>query len=455
MNLDEMALRVRPGDGLIARFPAAVVVVAAPARRLRPIADQVLALVGQTLGPGGPAGRRLARQLAALVAQADPDDVPPFCALAASEDGGLALFAVGDVDVALHGPAGSRRWSGRDVSAWIDVIVREPFDTITVVPAGESTEGIDDRTDLRAGVVPGDGFAVAAAAAPQREAAARPAAALPAPAPKARVPKPKAPAKAPGRAPARAPAKAPRAARAGVPAPAPQPAKGGEEGGEETPGAAVEPGPVEPPVEVHTEFRAVLLFEPEPTPEPAESRPPLEVAGELAGAAGFAETVAAGAEGTMVDGVVCSRGHFNDPNGSYCSTCGISLLQRTRNLVKGVRPPLGVLVFDDGATFALDRDYVVGRDPGQDEGVTAGRARPLVVDDPGLTVSRVHAALMLAGWEVKLVDRRSANGTYVAAPNTNEWGAAIEPLSPVTIRPGTRVRLGDQRAFLFDSPHRS
>jgi hypothetical protein len=447
VNLDEMAVRVRPGDGLIARFPTAVVVVATPARRLRAVGDEVLTLARETLAPGGPAGRRLARQLAALVAQAEPDDVPPFCALAESEDGGLALFAVGDVDVELHGPGGSERWSGRDVSAWIDRIVREPFDTLSVVPAGEATGGIDERTDLRSGVVPGDGFALVAAVAAVaggREAPAAAAAAaeaLAAPAPKARAPK------------ARARAKAPARARPAAPAPPPEPVEPVEaagEGGDRTSEVAVEPGaPVEPPVEVHDDFKAVLLFEPEP--EPDGPRPPLEVAGQAPPPA----AEAAAPEGTVVDGVVCSRGHFNDPDGSYCSVCGISLLQRTRHLVQGVRPPLGVVVFDDGATFALDRDYVVGRDPSQDEGVTAGRARPLVVDDPGRTVSRVHAALVLEGWEVKLVDRRSANGTFVAAPNTKEWGEAIPPLSPVTIRPGTRVRLGDQREFLFDSPHRS
>ena len=54
------------------------------------------------------------------------------------------------------------------------------------------------------------------------------------------------------------------------------------------------------------------------------------------------------------------------------------MVQRTFNLVSGRRPPLGVVVFDDGATFNLDGGYVLGREPGHDEAVRSGRLRPLV-----------------------------------------------------------------------------
>jgi pSer/pThr/pTyr-binding forkhead associated (FHA) protein len=125
------------------------------------------------------------------------------------------------------------------------------------------------------------------------------------------------------------------------------------------------------------------------------------------------------------------------------------MVQRTLNLVDGPRPPLGVIVFDDGSTFTLDSDYVLGREPENDPAVVSGEARPLAMTDPDRTVSRVHAVLTLDGWRVMAVDRGSANGTFIAGPGDESW-VPLLPNSPIAIRPGTRVRLG-QRMFLYDS----
>lgn len=125
------------------------------------------------------------------------------------------------------------------------------------------------------------------------------------------------------------------------------------------------------------------------------------------------------------------------------------MVQKTLNLVDGPRPPLGVIVFDDGATYTLDLDYVLGREPELDPSVMSGAARPLAVNDPDRTVSRVHASVILDGWNVKAVDRGSANGTYIGGPTDQDWIPLVAN-QPTTIKPGTRVRLG-QRVFLFDS----
>jgi hypothetical protein len=124
-------------------------------------------------------------------------------------------------------------------------------------------------------------------------------------------------------------------------------------------------------------------------------------------------------------------------------------VQKTLNLVDGPRPPLGVIVFDDGAIFSVDADYVLGREPDADPDVVAGKARPLAVTDPDRTVSRVHSALVLRDWNVRVVDRNSANGTYIAPPGQDDWSPVL-PNQPTTITPGTRIRLG-QRVLLYDS----
>ena len=196
--------------------------------------------------------------------------------------------------------------------------------------------------------------------------------------------------------------------------------------------------PVTPALEEPKPFTAVPLGE--PTAEAQETRDPLPIAGAHA----HEEP-----QGPRVRGVICSRGHFNDPAAPFCSVCGISMVQKTLNLVEGPRPPLGVIVFDDGTTYTLDTDYVLGREPENDPAVMAGTARPLAMADPDRTVSRVHAGLVIDGWNVKAVDRGSANGTFIAGPGDDNWVPLI-PYQPTTIKPGTRIRVG-QRVFIFDS----
>lgn len=206
---------------------------------------------------------------------------------------------------------------------------------------------------------------------------------------------------------------------------------------------AVPPDAPEPQVDAPTAaadiaapaFVAVSLTE----PLPAEELAPLPTL----------EPAAPAGEGVQVQGIVCSRGHFNDPASLYCATCGISMVHQTHNLVPGQRPPLGVVVLDDGAVFPLIGDYVLGREPDGDAEVVAGRAQPLALDDPDALVSRVHARIRLEGWDVRVLDAHSSNGTFVARPGEADWTRLVAD-EPVTILPGTRVTLGN-RSLVFDS----
>jgi hypothetical protein len=156
--------------------------------------------------------------------------------------------------------------------------------------------------------------------------------------------------------------------------------------------------------------------------------------------------------GPMVLGIYCTNEHFNDPQAPYCAICGISMVQATHVARMGPRPPLGVLVLDDGATFRLDTAYVVGREPERDAEVTQGRARALRIADQRGVVSRVHARVDLEGWEVRIVDLGSSNGTHLDARGANAW-TRIPPRTPVPIKPGTRVLFGN-RGLRYES-HRN
>ena len=141
----------------------------------------------------------------------------------------------------------------------------------------------------------------------------------------------------------------------------------------------------------------------------------------------------------LVEGVLCVRGHFNDPGAWSCWRCGIDLDQPPRDIRRGPRPPLGVLELDDGTRFTLDGDYVLGREPALDGDVLAGRARPLRINDPNGTVSRLHLKISLVGWQVEVSDLGSANGSIL---QSSDGERTLAPYEPVMIEPGARIGIG-------------
>ena len=389
MNAQQWRVQIVPGDGLVVRVGATVLVGRPTSPAHETFLEQLRAVAegAEAEQPGG-AGRRVARKVAGLVGAAEEDDVPALAVLSGSE-GGAVLLLVGDMDAEITDAAGEvERMSAREVSTWSDKVVKPGFRSIALGHATSSL--VDPRSDLQAGAVSGGGILLVAAG-------------------RAASPPPMAP-----------PLDAPTQAQAVTP--------------EQVVAAAPPPGA--PPVVSEIKaagFVCVSLAEPLPDEELA----PLPVlAPELESA-------------VQVEGIVCSRGHFNDPTATYCATCGISMVHQTHNLVPGPRPPLGVVVIDDGTVFTLNGDYVLGREPEGSEDVQQGRAVPLPLDDPDATLSRVHAKIVLQGWDVRILDVGSANGTFVAPPGQEHWTRLV-PDEPTTIAPGTRVTVGG-RSLVFDS----
>ncbi len=242
-------------------------------------------------------------------------------------------------------------------------------------------------------------------------------------------------------------AAAPEEAASALPAtdrePTIAPAPGRADPGQE-PEAGPEPEPEDGP-EPAVPFEAVLLGGPGAAPgTDLPPRPPLPLAADLPpGASSYVS------QAPIVEGVYCENGHFDDPQARSCAVCGVSMNQQTLVPRPGPRPPLGVLVLDDGAVFQLDGDYVVGREPSLDGSVASGRCRPLrIVDESGI-VSRVHARVHLEGWRVLVTDLGSANGTRVRLPG-QEAGQPLAPQVPVMLTPGCVVDLGP-RGFRYES----
>ncbi|WP_280493314.1 FHA domain-containing protein [Nocardia asiatica] len=152
----------------------------------------------------------------------------------------------------------------------------------------------------------------------------------------------------------------------------------------------------------------------------------------------------------IVHGFQCARRHHNDPRVSFCAVCGIRMDQLTCVLSEGVRPPLGVLLLDDGTSFVLDNDCVLGREPEHAEAVARG-ARPVRLEDSSGGMSRAHAEIRLVDWDVTVVDGGSTNGTHIRHPGRQDWVRAV-PGQPVTLAPGAQIQLGG-RVLTFDSQH--
>lgn len=157
--------------------------------------------------------------------------------------------------------------------------------------------------------------------------------------------------------------------------------------------------------------------------------------------------------GPMVAAVACAFGHPNAPGAVFCRRCG-ALVDRRAPVISLPRPPLGMLVTDDGQTFVLASDVVLGREP---EGFVASRdARaadggaalvPLRLTDRTSALSRVHVELRLDGWQVLAVDAGSANGTWLRAP-----GAAtpvrLPSGQPVPVPEGATLHVGGRSVLL-------
>jgi hypothetical protein len=385
LRLDDFRVGIRPGQGLVARFPAAILIITAPDWQATPGVDRLIDECRQG------AGRPLTERLADLV-DVDPAKTPAFCALVDDNDG-LAFFVHGDTQVVLTGAQPVMRMSGRGTAGWSGG-VRDRVASIAVGPAlGSDGDGApnqyDDVGDLREGVVPGGAVVLVprdAELSASHDAFASTAFAPPAPAAEADQP-------------ANPPGPPPVVVAPPVPKPAP----------------------------------AVLPVAPRSTPA---SAPVAAVDGPPA----------------MVWGIHCKRGHFNNPDARYCRMCGTHMVHQRRDPVLGPRPVLGFLVVDDGATYKLDADYVIGRDPGGEETVVAGEARGLTLSDPEESVSPAHAAIRLDGWEVFLQDLAPRYGTHVWRPGTAGW-VRLDPGQKVMLEPRTHILLG-RRTMVFDSVNR-
>ena len=458
-------IEVTAGPGTVLRYGS---IVAWTDLSASPALISFLAQSARNLGPSPRGGRQIADHIAGILAVHDPEPQVAFAVIGPSDHGWASL---------LHGPVqawdGARWLAPTPNPGWLQAIITAR-PAITVSAAGSPTPSVhpDAMWDLEAGVVPGAGFVLVPGGVPGGLPVLRPAGGE-------------------GRevtgltaAMVDADTRAPAAAAATTVLPAEAATMAMIAGG-----VLVEAAPPEPDVDADadtdttvgpavatvapTEAEAAAEPEPEPEPEPdtpaeptgsaqpALPPPPPAIPGPPGSldlravpvTAGRPLAVGTGADqrtpgAAVVAGVLCARGHLNRPGLRACARCRIPLPVGSPDKISGTRPPLGVLVVDDGTVYRLDRGYLVGSNSLRDPTVGGGLARPLHL--AGSDVSGSHAEVRLNDWDVIVVDRGSTAGTCVFEPGTDEW-QRLNPYEPRVIAPGTHVAFG-QRIVTWISP---
>jgi hypothetical protein len=434
-DFDGLRCAVAAGDGVVARFPGVVCVAAGAHGQARALLPALLELCRESAGsaPGLTLGRRLAGWLGGL---GDATEGLAFGTVAATPDDGLAVFLLGGMRVLI--PELAVEISGTEAAAWTDRLLVRPDAPVVLTAVGveHPLAAAGDLSDLRVGIVPGDTAVLLHIDATPASVAVTP---LP-----ARAEQPLAAEVGPVRAdaPQRLAVEETMQPADAVRPPAPVPAHR-----EPPAGAVAPPGPpAQPPRPVSPQRAELILGVPDDLPR---SPLPLGRPGGPRGEEGAPTDSANAAAGPQTRGHLCSRGHLNDPRSHFCVLCGIRMNERTGVLVVGTRPPLGLLVFENGTTYTVDADYLIGRNPQIDERVRTGELRSIMLEDLTGAVSRVHAEVRLDGWDVTVADSGSSNGTFVA-PGGQDW-AELVPGEVHRLVPGTRVRLGDA-VFVFESP---
>lgn len=162
---------------------------------------------------------------------------------------------------------------------------------------------------------------------------------------------------------------------------------------------------------------------------------------------GDAVEPAISADAVQVLGVRCPVDHHNHPNALYCSQCGRRMgVNHTAVVLPGPRPPLGLFLIDDVATYAIASDVVVGRDPASHPGYN-GDGAILTLEDEELQISRAHVEIRLDGWDVTARDLGSANGTKLRREGTDQW-APLSTEIPATLGAGDVLRIGPRELQL-------
>src|SRR5271169_6557715 len=156
---------IEPGHGLVGRFGDTVILIPrgegalGPDEAARELLDLAAAVASDRQVPAG----TIAARLAAWVIGRLPADALAFGIVVPVRDG-VVMFLRGAVWCMVTEGGSTRELSGEQALTWVDQIVPGTFERLTIGSAGGRPVQADPLSDLRDGVVPGQGFVLTRAA---------------------------------------------------------------------------------------------------------------------------------------------------------------------------------------------------------------------------------------------------------------------------------------------------
>ena len=151
---------IEPGPGLVGRFGDTVIVIprggpAGPASA--GIVQELLSLAAEVASDRQAPANVIASRLAGWVIGHMSGDAPAFGIVAPMRDGAV-MFLRGAVWCTITDGGTTREVSGEQALTWVDLIVPGTFERLAIGGVAGLPVQADPLSDLRSGVVPGQGF---------------------------------------------------------------------------------------------------------------------------------------------------------------------------------------------------------------------------------------------------------------------------------------------------------